>query len=627
MTSKITTLFLCFFLIQAFSLEAQKGYHLKIELKNYQDSFLILGFHYGEKQYIKDSAMYSKPGVFEFKADTLLPTGVYVLHMPKRKEFIQLLIPDNQQQITITGDVTDPINTLRFKTSKDNDLFYQYMRFIAERRTKAAPYQAQMEALKDSVEKEKIQKILNGIDQEVKDEQLRIVKDHKGTMTAMVVNAYIIDPLPEFKGDDKTIQEKRYFYFMDHYFDRLDFSDPRIIRTPFIFPKLDDYVNKHTVTIPDSVNVAIDRVLKLCKPNAELYKYFLVHFLNQFAKSNIIGMDAVYVYIVENYYAKGEAPWTDEEQLKKITENAATLKPILIGKPAPPMNHMLRSDSTFISLHDIKSPYTVLVFWDTECGHCKKEMPTIIKFYDKWKSKGVEVFAVCTKVMDKVGDCWKAIQERDMMRWINVTDPYLLSKYKQNYDVRYTPQIFILDYKKEILFKRLAAEQLDKVMEDLLKREEFLKKENQNRHLVTDPVQKVSNSKEVGKSFIKMDKNPNGTFTIPCKVNGLALNFILDTGASSVSISATEALFMLKNGYLSPSDLIGKEYFSLANGEIEEGTIVNIKSLQFGNFTLNDIEASITHNLKGPLLLGQSALSKLGKVEIDYQKDILTIMK
>lgn len=124
---------------------------------------------------------------------------------------------------------------------------------------------------------------------------------------------------------------------------------------------------------------------------------------------------------------------------------------------------------------------------------------------------------------------------------------------------------------------------------------------------------------------IQMKKNHGGTYTIACKVNDLRLNFIFDTGASDVSISMTEALFMFKNGYLTEKDITGKEYYSIANGEIKEGTTINLKKLEFGSFVLHNVKASISNELKAPLLLGQSALSKLGKITIDYSQGTLTI--
>ncbi len=125
-------------------------------------------------------------------------------------------------------------------------------------------------------------------------------------------------------------------------------------------------------------------------------------------------------------------------------------------------------------------------------------------------------------------------------------------------------------------------------------------------------------------NVIKMEKI-NGVFLMPCKVNGLSLKFIFDTGASDVSISLTEALFMLKNGHLNETDLIGTEYYQIANGDIQEGTKITLKEIEIGKTKLYNVKASIVHSLSAPLLLGQTALSKLGKIEFDYANNTLTI--
>ena len=190
--------------------------------------------------------------------------------------------------------------------------------------------------------------------------------------------------------------------------------------------------------------------------------------MNEYAKSKIVGFDAVYVHLAENYYAKGKAPWTEEEQLSKIVKNAKTLKPILIGKTAPDIT-VYNKGGDPISLHKLDVPFTVLFFWDPECGHCKKSMPDMLAFHEKYKAKGVEVFAVCTKTGSGVDKCWETIEEKEMGRWINATDQWLRSRYKTIYDVRTTPQIFILDENKTILSKRIAAEQLEEVMDQLIK--------------------------------------------------------------------------------------------------------------------------------------------------------------
>ena len=118
---------------------------------------------------------------------------------------------------------------------------------------------------------------------------------------------------------------------------------------------------------------------------------------------------------------------------------------------------------------------------------------------------------------------------------------------------------------------------------------------------------------------IKMEKQ-GSVYLVPCKVNGLDLNFIFDTGASDVSISLTEASFMIKNGYLSKDDIIGTEHYKIANGEITEGTKIVLKEIQFANLSLYNVEASIVHNIDAPLLLGQSVIRKLGKIQLDGNK-------
>ena len=117
----------------------------------------------------------------------------------------------------------------------------------------------------------------------------------------------------------------------------------------------------------------------------------------------------------------------------------------------------------------------------------------------------------------------------------------------------------------------------------------------------------------------------SGVCKVKCAINGLPLHFIFDTGAADVSISSVEATFMAKNDFLSSSDIIGKQNYQTADGNITEGTIINLKDVKLGSLHLNNIKASVVRNQAAPLLLGQSVLSKLGKIEIDNTKNVLRI--
>ena len=139
----------------------------------------------------------------------------------------------------------------------------------------------------------------------------------------------------------------------------------------------------------------------------------------------------------------------------------------------------------------------------------------------------------------------------------------------------------------------------------------------------------VTNSKPFNTGTGQVSEVPftkeGGVCKVKCDINGLPLHFVFDTGAADVSISQVEATFMLKNGYLSSNDIVGRQRYIDANGDVTEGTVINIKKVNFGGLHLTNVKASVVRNQKAPLLLGQSVLSKLGKIEIDNTKKVLRI--
>ncbi|MDE6696392.1 MAG: retroviral-like aspartic protease family protein [Muribaculaceae bacterium] len=116
-----------------------------------------------------------------------------------------------------------------------------------------------------------------------------------------------------------------------------------------------------------------------------------------------------------------------------------------------------------------------------------------------------------------------------------------------------------------------------------------------------------------------------GVTKVKCTINELPLHFVFDTGAADVTMSMVEANFMLKNDYIKPSDIIGSARYMDANGDITEGTIINLRKVDFGGLELENVRASVVRNQKAPLLLGQSVLGRLGKIEIDNPKMKLVI--
>ena len=472
-------LLLVFSFLFAKASHAKDGYEIKIKLDNYTEKQAVLGFHLGDKQYIKDTATIDKDGFFVFKNDKEeLPGGIYLLILLPKKEYFQVLVTKGEQYFSMQTNAKDPVPFMKVKGSKDNELFYSYLNYLNDQKTIGEKLKA--EAKRDSADATKrkaIEAKIDDLDKEVKKYQFNVVEKNKNTLSAAIIKGSWDIDVPKFEGDEKEVQRKRYFYYKRHFFDNIDLGDARMLRTPLLFNRTDYYLNKLTVQSPDSINEGITRIIELTRPAEESFKFYVTHLLNFYAKSNIVGFDACYVYTALKYYKSGDAKWVDKEQNDKIVKNAEELEPILIGKIAPDLL-MQKKDGTKISLYDIKTPYTIMFFWAPDCGHCQKSMPAVMEFYEKFKNRGVEIFAVCNKVTDKVPECWKFIEEKEHMSWINVVDPFLQSNYITRYDVKSTPQVFILDKNHKIISKRIGAEQLGEVMDEIMKVDaELLKQE------------------------------------------------------------------------------------------------------------------------------------------------------
>jgi thiol-disulfide isomerase/thioredoxin len=135
-----------------------------------------------------------------------------------------------------------------------------------------------------------------------------------------------------------------------------------------------------------------------------------------------------------------------------------TLDRLLIGNQAP---NLVMQDTAFKlqSLHAVNAKYTMVVFWDPDCGHCKHEISDLISWYNEDASKyDVKIFAVCADT--NMVKMTKKIHEYKIKAWINVDGPRSLTEnYHELYDIISTPTIYLLDEQKNIIAKRLNAKQ------------------------------------------------------------------------------------------------------------------------------------------------------------------------
>ncbi len=457
-----TTVLFCLLLAMLCSFQsvlAKAGYKINITINGFEGDTIILAHYSADKQYVDDTISINKKGVFVAEGKESLKGGVYLVLLPPDNTFFQLLVDHNEQHFSIETDIKDHITTTKFEKSPQNDAFYQYMNFIGQKRKENGSLMKV--ANSDPKAKEK----LAAVAKEVKTYKDNLFSKFPNSILKALLKGSENISIPEALNKD---EKKRYIYYKSHYFDNINFKDDRLFRTPFLYPKITSYIEKLTPQHPDSINVSIDRILGAMDKDSDMFKFYVSHFLNEYAKSKVVGFDAVYVHLVETYYDKGMTPWVEEEQLDKIIKNAQDLKPLLIGKTAPNIQLYSMDKSKKVQLHQIESPYTVLYFYAPDCGHCKKATPHVKTFNEQFKDKGVKVIAVCSKPYTEEKQCNEYIKDNEFKNiWMNLWDPYY--RFKKIYDLKTTPQIYVLDKDKKIISKKIGAEQLIEVMPRLMK--------------------------------------------------------------------------------------------------------------------------------------------------------------
>ncbi len=441
---------------------AQEGFNIKVKVNGVKDSLCYLANYFGDKQYLKDSCKADASGNFAFKGAEKLPGGIYLIVVPGKKYFE--LVVDKEQNFSVETDMDNFVDKMKIKGSNENTIFYNYLHFIGEKSKEVEPLKTELDNAKDDkVKTDAVRAKIAAIDSAVVKYKIEFEKQHPDMLLSKVFKVTDEVKVPEdVKKPDGTIDSLyMYQYYKQHFFDNIDLTDDRLLQTPVFHPKLEQYFKKLTLQMPDSINKEADWLIAQLKPGSEMFKYVVWWITNAYETSNIMGMDAVFVHMADNYYTKEKAFWVDDTQLFKIQDRAKILKPILIGSK---VKNLTLNDSLGVarSLYDVKTKFTILYFWDPDCGHCQKVTPKLKEYYDEIKSKGVQVYAVCTEVeIDK----WKKYIHDNHLEWINVADPEVHNNFRHEFDITSTPQIFLLDENKNIIAKRIEVETLKEILE------------------------------------------------------------------------------------------------------------------------------------------------------------------
>lgn len=471
--------FLCIGLLFQVSNAKAEGHDIQISVPKMANKQVILAFYRDKQVLAADTAQLDASGNGVFRKKQKLAQGLYILYFSPSNIF-DILIGSNQH-FSIKTDTLDIINRISINGSPENQAFLDFQKFMmAHNRSKQQIYKE----LENDPEKDKNrQKYIDRLKQSDNDIENKIIllsEKFPGTALATFTSAMLTPRIPDFskevpegiKDRDMEIRRRSYFYKKDHFWDHIHFQDSTLIRTPTVVfkGKLDEFFKDMVLMHPDSVfheSVGIIEKSRGCTP---MFRYLTGYCLQSIAgkADSIMGMDAAYVAFCKKYILTGEIDWLNSKDLEKVQQNVARLQYNLIGQTAHELK-LPTLEGGWVSLHETEAPFTFLVFWEENCGHCKKQIPMVKSLLlDKFKPYGLKVFAVHIQ-SDK--EKWeKFVTEHELFDFINCWNPHGQANLQMYYNTVTTPTFYLLDKDKKIIAKSISIEQMADILKNEYKR-------------------------------------------------------------------------------------------------------------------------------------------------------------
>lgn len=448
----------------------QKGYRIEVKFRSTpKDTLFYLVSYFGDRRVKVDSvvAKMNQRNRFVFKGDSSLPSGIYLVVNQRRMQLFEFVV-DKSQQFSVELDTVNPIQSIVVKNSPETELFYRYLKGLTSLQDsvreveKVLDYasQTQNKELFASKYSEYVAKI-----QQVDKYTYTFVEKHPQEIIgkALRMNREIEIPELPTLADGSKDSTWGWMYYKAHYWDNVDLTDARLIRTPVFGVKITEFFDKLISQHPDSVSKEIDLFMAKTRPSKDMFRYMLTWFTDRYQQSTVVGHDAIFVHMVETYFMNNDAPWMSENMVRIYTKRAAQLKSLLIGAKIPELVMADTSDTNYLSSYETGTKYTILWFWDPDCAHCVVETPKLIDFYHQYKdSLDVEVFAVS---LDRDMERWKKYIREHKLDWINVGGEKANLDYVMTFDIMATPVIYVFDDKKRIIAKNIPIENLKELFE------------------------------------------------------------------------------------------------------------------------------------------------------------------
>jgi len=444
-------------------LSYSQGTQITINAPQLSGEQILIAYHYFGQMYVKDSLNLDKKGKGIFSSKDKYDEGLYAVCVNRVP--VTDIILGNNQNLTIRIDTTNKYKKIVVDGSAESKDFNEYALYMRDLQQTSSKKSKEIEATTDSVKKEAIRAELRAMGASLTERQNALIAKYPNSMCGIFIKGLRSVEFKKPEGYDALSDSMKwviqYNFQKNHYFDNIDLSDKRSFHTPYIRQTLDTYFDKILVQRFDSIiPPAINIIEKSRKGDENTFRTVCNYVLQWDVKSNIMGMDRLLVILGNKYYLSGVATWADSTLKSNIGKEIKKIEHSLVGDKAHNIK-LCGLDGVYRPIKEFSgSKYTILFFFEPQCGHCKQTAPKISEFYKKYKDDPrINIIAIYM-LTDK--DEWtKFIEEKNMQDLINVWDPERTSYYWYWYDTSTTPMIYVLDKDLTIFAKKIDAETLD----------------------------------------------------------------------------------------------------------------------------------------------------------------------
>lgn len=452
------SIFACILSFFSFS---QLGCKVEFSVKNYDGNEIYIGYNLMGKTYVRDTLPVTN-GKFILEENESIERGMYMAVYPETMNYFEFIM-GTDQKFRLDTEFDNEVHGMVITGSEENEILYEFFQRtdlmnvrIAELDEEAKNSAATTTSYAEN--RQEREEIIS----ELESFKRKVIANYPNLFVSDLIRISFDVEFPEELSVENSDDETRFKYYRKHYFDGVDFGEEGFLRTSILTGRIDNYLDRLTLNDADSIIAAVHHVCDLSRVNKEVFKSVVVYLLNKYASSNLIGMDAIYVDMVEKYYLSGEADWVDEENLERMKKRVAVLKPTLIGAKAAKISGTdLKGNSFEFKSKSDDFDRTIVLFWnysDANSIAAAKDFQAMMGLLEDPK---VRLISICTTGKK---DTWKQSLEKSELADENNLR-YLLDPnteyYAKNFDYDGLKiKAYFLDSNGVIELKQFNAEQI-----------------------------------------------------------------------------------------------------------------------------------------------------------------------